>query len=147
MSHQNFKDKDKAVNRKQAAVLAEDVTQSEMSLQRQSCIEMLSSPPPKQGTSVLAWILLLTKVLKESSGGRGGSADVHDAQDIQAAHVMGSEHHLFLVNSRLELWGYAGTERKHVHQKGEENVSDIETTVSVQDWWVFDGWAERFHVL
>lgn len=93
---------------------------------------MLSSPPPQQGTSVLAWILLLTKVLKESSRGRGGSANVHDAQDIRAARVMGSEHHLFLVNSRLELWGYARTGRKHVHQKEEKNVSGIKIAGSVQ---------------
>lgn len=93
---------------------------------------MLSSPPPEQSTSVLAWILLLTKVLKESSKGRGGSADLHDAQDIRAARDMGSEHHLFLVNSRLELWGYAGAERKHVHQKGEKNISEIKIAVSIQ---------------
>lgn len=52
------------MNRKQAAVLAEDVTQSKMSLQRdraaQKCFSLL---PLEQGTSVLTQAGLLTMVL------------------------------------------------------------------------------------
>lgn len=46
---------------------------------------------------------------------------------------MGNEHHLFLVNTRLELWGYTGTRKKtHGLPKRKKNVSEIETAVFIQ---------------
>jgi len=36
---------------------------------------------------------------------------------------MESEHHLFLVNTRLELWGYIRTGKKHVATQKERKMS------------------------
>lgn len=98
---------------KQAAVLAEHVTQGCLCRETELHRNAFLFSPLSRDTSVLTWVSpLLTKVLEQSS--RGGREDAPDTQDLWAALIMGSEHHLFPVNTRLELWGYTGSGENHV---------------------------------